>query len=94
LELEAIFANLLKKYRQSHNLTQEDLAFMANVDRTFVSMLEGGKRQPTLTTLFALSKAVNREPSDLIREIEKETNFESMDAESYIDAINPKRTRN
>jgi transcriptional regulator with XRE-family HTH domain len=71
LELEHIFGDLLKQLRLKAGMNQESLAFQAELDRTYISLLETGKRQPTLTTLFALSKALKLRPSDIIKEIEK-----------------------
>jgi transcriptional regulator with XRE-family HTH domain len=93
LKLETIFARLLKENRQRIGLSQESLALLANVDRTFISMLEGGKRQPTLTTLFSLAKALNINPSILVKAIEQETNFDSIDVERYVNSINIKKSK-
>ncbi len=71
MELELVFGELLKKYRLQTGMSQESLAFQAELDRTYISLLEHGKRQPTLTTLFALSKALQLKPSEFIKEIEK-----------------------
>ena len=43
----------------------------ANVDRTFVSQIERGIRQPTLTTLVKLAKALEVPPSKLISRTER-----------------------
>lgn len=93
IKLETIFARILKEIRQQQEQSQEVLALTANLDRTYISMLESGKRQPTLTTIFALCKALNIRPADVITEIEKESLFESTDVESYIQTINPKSKR-
>ncbi|MBX4150743.1 helix-turn-helix domain-containing protein [Paenibacillus lautus] len=71
MELEYLFGDLLKQARLKAGMTQESLAFQAELDRIYISLLETGKRQPTLTTLFALSKALELRPSDFIKEIEK-----------------------
>lgn len=56
--LIAAFARLLRGARVSKGLTQEGLAFDTGVDRTFVGLLEAGKRQPTLSVIFALAAAL------------------------------------
>ncbi|WNR47075.1 helix-turn-helix transcriptional regulator [Paenibacillus roseipurpureus] len=61
---------ILKKHRIDNNFSQEELAFNSGLDRTYISMLERGKRQPTLTTIFSISKALNVSPSLLIKEVE------------------------
>jgi transcriptional regulator with XRE-family HTH domain len=68
--LEAKFGNLLRKLREKQGLTQEELGADANLDRTYISLLERGIRQPTITTLFALAEALKVSPSSIIKELE------------------------
>lgn len=55
---EQAFGKVLRELREGLNLSQERLAFEAGLDRTFVSMLERGKRQPSLTSILMLAKAL------------------------------------
>jgi len=66
------FGKILSDYRKKAGLSQEKLAELADYDRTYISLMERGLRQPTLTTIFRLSKALGLSPSDIIRDIEKE----------------------
>lgn len=52
-------------------MSQEELAELSGLDRTFVSMLERGVRQPTVTTLFAIAKALSIPPSRIVEQAEK-----------------------
>ena len=61
---------VLKENRKEQNLSQEELAYRANLDRTYISLLERGKRNPTLPVLFSISSALNVKTSDLIKQIE------------------------
>lgn len=47
-------------------MTQETLAEIADVDRTYPSLLERGLRQPTLAYLFALADALEISAADLV----------------------------
>jgi transcriptional regulator with XRE-family HTH domain len=47
-------------------MSQEELAFASGIDRTFVSRLERGVRQPTITTLFALGSALGISAEELV----------------------------
>jgi transcriptional regulator with XRE-family HTH domain len=67
----------LRKAREAAGLTQEKLAFMANIHRTYVSLLERNLKSPTLSMLFRLCKALGISASDLIARVEK-----SMDEDS------------
>ena len=71
-DINQIFGDVLRRYRSEKNISQEELAFPAGVDRTFVSRLERGIRQPTITTLIGLGQALGVSAADLVRETEKE----------------------
>jgi transcriptional regulator with XRE-family HTH domain len=60
------FGLILRDCRKKAGLSQEALAGMADVDRTFVSLLERGLRQPTLETLFSLSRALGVAPATMV----------------------------
>ncbi len=60
------FGRVLREYRLKLSLSQEDLALEAGIDRTFVSLLERGKRQPTLETLFRIAKVLRVSPAILV----------------------------
>lgn len=71
-DIGQIFGEILRRVRLEQNISQEALAFEAGVDRTFISRLERGTRQPTLTTLIGLGQALSISAADLVREAEKE----------------------
>jgi transcriptional regulator with XRE-family HTH domain len=60
------FGAVLRDCRKNAGLSQEALADSAEVDRTYVSLLERGLRQPTLETLFSLSRALGITPATMI----------------------------
>lgn len=68
--LVTAFASALKAARQNAGMTQEDLAERAEVSVRFISLLETGKRQPSLSALFAISRGLNIPLSSLAIEIE------------------------
>ena len=61
----------MREQRLSRELSQEELALAADVDRTFVSQMERGIRQPTITTLIKLAGALGIQPSTLVVRMEK-----------------------
>ncbi|MBU6368341.1 MAG: helix-turn-helix domain-containing protein [Burkholderiales bacterium] len=67
-----IFGKVLRELRAKHALTQEKLAFEANLQRNYVSLIERGINQPTITTIFKLAVALKIQPSVMIRMVEKE----------------------
>jgi len=71
-DISLIFGEVLRRYRSERGITQEDLAFQAGVDRTYVYRLERGVRQPTITTLIGISRALGVSAVDLVGDVEKE----------------------
>lgn len=72
MKSEEVFGQVLRALRKKHKMSQESLAFQSNLDRTYISMLERGVHQPTLSSLFALAGALNMKASDLVRLVENE----------------------
>ena len=70
-QVSAAFGRILREQRAAAGVSQEQLALNADVDRTFVSQMERGIRQPSLTTLFKLAKALEVQPSTLVSRAEK-----------------------
>lgn len=64
--LPAAFGIVLREYRERAALSQEALANAADLDRTFIGMLERGQRQPTLESLFRIADALKVAPSTLV----------------------------
>lgn len=56
-------------------LSQEEIAFRANIDRTYISMLERDVKQPTITTIFGLAEAFEMQPYELVKEIQNKVGF-------------------
>jgi ribosome-binding protein aMBF1 (putative translation factor) len=65
------FGRVLREQRETRGISQEDLALSADVDRSFVSQMERGIRQPTLTTLVKLCKALGVAPSTIVGRMER-----------------------
>jgi len=61
------FGHVLKTSRKKIGLSQEQLALQSNLDRTFISLLERGKRQPSLTSILEVSENLNVSANELIR---------------------------
>lgn len=66
MNILASFGLKLKKIRNGKNLSQEKLAEITGLHRTYISSLERGNRNPTLLTLQSLSKALDVSVSELL----------------------------
>ncbi|CAH1056816.1 helix-turn-helix domain-containing protein [Paenibacillus pseudetheri] len=71
---EAIFGQILKSIRKKQKVSQEELAFSSNLDRTYISMLERGIHQPTLNSLLAIAAALDMKAAELVGLVEDELN--------------------
>jgi transcriptional regulator with XRE-family HTH domain len=60
------FGAVLKSTRTNAGISQEKLAELANIDRTYPSMLERGLRQPTLGRVIAIANALHIEPAAIV----------------------------
>lgn len=56
----------IKYFRSILNISQEKLAFQCELDRTYISLLERGKRNPSLINLLKVSKGLNISLSKLV----------------------------
>lgn len=74
MELSKAFGLVLRELRKEAGLTQEELGLDADLRRTFVSLLELGQQQPTLQTIFKLSVALNKKPSEIMAMVENLVN--------------------
>lgn len=59
--------NNLKSIRTAKNITQSELAELLGVDKSFVSNIENGKNNPTLSTIASLAKALKVSVDELFK---------------------------
>jgi len=69
--VDELFGQVLQQFRKEKGLSQEDLGFESGYHRTYISLLERGKKSPSLKTIFQLAKALNAEPSEIMVRIQK-----------------------
>lgn len=61
------FGNRLRAVRESRNLSQESLAEMAKLHRTYVSSVERGQRNIGLDNIFRLAEALDVPAAELFQ---------------------------
>lgn len=71
MQPEEAFGLVLKNIRHEQKVSQSQLALDSELDRTFISLLERGKRQPSLNSIFQISKALNVEPEIIIKSVKE-----------------------
>jgi transcriptional regulator with XRE-family HTH domain len=70
MELKEAFGATLRRLRIKRGLSQEHLALEAEFSRPYVSELERGLKEPSLTTLFRACKGLGIKPSEFISKLE------------------------
>ncbi len=66
MDAAAAFGKVLRRLRRQRGLTQEQLGLEADLRRTYVSLLELGRQQPSFTTILKLATALGERPGTLV----------------------------
>lgn len=66
---EQAFGHVLRELRQGRGISQEHLAQESGLDRTFISLLERGLRQPSLGTILQVARVLNTPPDAMVQAV-------------------------
>ncbi len=61
-----VLARNVRARRENLGLTQEQLGFETGLDRTYISGIERGVRNPSLDVIAKIASALDTSPSDLL----------------------------
>ena len=67
MDLREVFATNLRRLRHAKGLSQDDLAYEAEVSRSYLSQLEKGAFYASLKILEKLARVLAVEPAELLR---------------------------
>jgi len=67
MDIRIRLAKNLKRYRLMANLSQEEVAHRAQLERAYVSGIERGVRNPTIAVLQELAAVIGVSEADLIQ---------------------------
>ncbi|MGB4848246.1 MAG: helix-turn-helix domain-containing protein [Saprospiraceae bacterium] len=89
-DLLQIIASNVIKYRKLLGYTQEDLAFKANIDRTYIGYIENAKQNISTEKLCSIAQAFHINVSDLLKseQIEEKKPNELESSNEAIDLFN------
>lgn len=62
----AVVGRNVRRLRESRGMTQEQLAFDARIDLTYVGGIERGRRNPSLMVMARLAEALGAELKELL----------------------------
>ena len=65
-DVRKIVGRNVRRLREEAGLSQEKLALEAELDRTYVSGVERGVRNPTVTVVARIARALKIEPHKLL----------------------------
>ena len=71
MTIEEAFGEVIRDLRKTQQISQEKLADISKLDRSFISLIECGHKQPSLVTIFQLSKAFNIPASKIMSLVEE-----------------------
>lgn len=69
---EALLGKEIVRLRKRIGLAQEELGFLAEIHRTYISQLERGLKLPTLSMILKLSRALKASASKLVATVERQ----------------------
>lgn len=61
----AVFGQTIRAVRHRRGVSQESLALQCGLDRTYISGIERGMRNPSLTNILKIALALDVRPAEL-----------------------------
>jgi transcriptional regulator with XRE-family HTH domain len=62
----------VREFRHGMGLSQEQLAYKAGINRTYIASVETGRRNPSLDLIVRLASALEVDAADLVRGLQDE----------------------
>ncbi len=72
MDILSIIGTNIKNLRKKKGFSQEKLAFLSNVDRTYLPSIEKGKRNVSIKVLHRISSALDISINALLKNIDNE----------------------
>ena len=69
MDIKIIFGQVLRGLRKEKGVSQERLSLEAGLDRSYISKLETGVYQPSMSTLFSIAEVLDVEPSEIVKQV-------------------------
>lgn len=72
MKKDSAFGTILRRIRLDQGLSQETLAELLDMEtNAYISRLENGKKQPSLEMVYKISRALNVNAWEIVKEIEE-----------------------
>jgi len=73
MDLRETFAANLRRIRNAKGLSQDDLAYEAEISRSYLSQIEKGSFHVSLKIIGRLAEALQVEPAEFLRAVKRKT---------------------
>lgn len=70
MTIERAFGAVMRRMRKERALSQGQLAALCNLDRAYISLVETGKKNPTLVSIYSFAAGLNVSPQQIFCELE------------------------
>jgi transcriptional regulator with XRE-family HTH domain len=70
-DLKEVISLNIKKYRKAKGISQEKLALISGIDRSYMSEIERCLANPSIDALLRISNALEVSPEELFKSIRK-----------------------
>ena len=70
MDVRKLVGRNVRQNRERVGVSQEELAYRAGIDRTYVSGIERGIRNPTVLVLQGLAGVLKVRPADLLADVD------------------------
>lgn len=64
------FGAVIKLARKELIITQDELSLYTRIDRSYISEIENGIKNPSFSTIISLAKALHKKSSQLLKQFE------------------------
>lgn len=75
-EIAKDFGTIVRELRRERNISQEKLAEIGNLDRSYISEVENGYKTPSIITVSKIASALGVRPSRLFQLVEKRSDID------------------
>lgn len=69
MDIKKKFGNQVKRLRLQNGLSQEKLALLSGLDRTYIPSIEKGNRNVSISVVEKIANALNVKISDMFNEL-------------------------
>lgn len=69
MDIKNKVGNRIKEIRNKNNISQKDLSYKADLDRSYITSVENGQRNISIVNLEKIAKALDVSLSNLFKEL-------------------------